>query len=65
MSPERRDYGVYSVCDTPRCPNKGRVANHPRSEDPKHCGICGRPVRMIRAKSIRMKDEPYETEMSL
>ena len=39
---------LYSVCDNKRCPNYRKVVNHPRSErDPKHCGICGHPVRMI------------------
>ena len=39
---------LYSICDTQGCPNRGKAANHPRSErDPKHCGICGSRVRMI------------------
>ena len=48
----------YSVCDTPVCPNEGRVANHPRSDTPNICGVCGRDVRILFAD--KKKEELIE-----
>lgn len=38
---------MKSVCKNSDCPNKDRIANHPRSDTPKVCGICGDKCRFI------------------
>ena len=42
---------TYSVCETPGCPNRGRIADHPRSATPKVCGMCANPVRIFKSAS--------------
>jgi len=55
--PRRADFGVFSVCDTRGCPNRGKVAHNPRSDDdPKHCGMCGEKVRFIRGEHRVLSD---------
>jgi len=52
----------FSVCDTPGCPNRRRVANHPRSErDPERCGMCDSRVRMIKAKHRKEEGDILES----
>lgn len=44
-----------SICENPYCPNYREVADHPRSDKPLICGMCGSRVKIIEVEIKKEK----------